>query len=243
VTAPEAFRLLGFYATPPHACSYLEARTAVTVFADPDFPKDRRLYTVLSQHGFRRSGEHIYRPHCPGCAACVPVRVPVQEFRPRRSQRRTWRRNADLEVAARPAAYDPRHYALYERYLASRHRGGGMDNPTPDRYLEFLTSPWADTVFFEHCTPQGAVVAVSVADVLEDGLSAVYTFFDPDLPERSLGVQAVLHEIEEARRLGMRYLYLGYWIGASRKMRYKTEYQPLEYLVDGEWTREAPEHP
>ena len=241
MTAPDAFRLLGFYATPPHACSYLSDRTAVTVFADPDFPKDRRLYTVLSQHGFRRSGEHIYRPHCPGCAACVPVRVPVHELRARRSQRRTLQRNADVQVTARPPVFHPEHFALYERYLASRHRGGGMDNPTPERYLEFLTSPWAETVFLEYRAPEG-VIAVSVVDVLDDGLSAVYTFFDPDLPRRSLGVLAVLREIEEARAMGLDYLYLGYWIEQSRKMSYKTEYQPLEYLVDGTWTREPPHH-
>lgn len=239
MTSPAAFKLLGFFATPPHECSYLPERQAVTIFADPDFPKDRRLYTLLSEHGFRRSGRHIYRPRCPGCKACVPVRVPVAEFRPRRSQRRNWRDNRDLRVQAREPVYRREHFALYQTYLDARHPGGGMDNPTPGQYLEFLTSTWSETVFYElRLGPR--LAGVAVVDRLDDGLSAVYTFFDPGLRGRGLGTYAVLWEIEQARHEGLRWLYLGYWIEASPKMRYKTDYQPLEYFHQGSWQRTPP---
>jgi arginine-tRNA-protein transferase len=236
MTSPSSGTPLAFYATPPHRCSYLAGREAVTVFADPLGHKDARLYSALSRFGFRRSGTHIYRPRCPDCEACVPVRIPVREFRPRRSQRRAWRANADLEVRPARPLFSEEHFRLYERYLTARHSGGGMDEPTPGQYLEFLTSPWADTVFYEF-RQGGALVAVAVADRLEDGLSAVYTFFDPDLPARSLGVFAILWEVAEARRLDREFVYLGYWIRESAKMRYKAEYRPLEYLTGAGWRR------
>lgn len=239
MTAPDTFRLLNFFATPPHPCSYLPEREAVTVFADPHADKNQALYSTLSRHGFRRSGAHIYRPRCAGCDACVPVRVPVAAFHPRRSQRRTWVRNRDLEVRPRRPGFDLDHYRLYTRYLEHRHPGGGMDDPSPEQFMEFLTSAWADTVFLEFVRGE-RLLAVAVADVLDDGLSAVYTFFDPAESARSLGVYGVLWEIAEARRLGLDYLYLGYWIARSSKMRYKSEYQPLEYLHDGHWRRMPP---
>lgn len=227
---------IAFFATPPHACSYLDGRQAVTVFADPTFHHDRRTYTALSRHGFRRSGPHIYRPHCPGCDACIPVRVPVNEFQPRRSQRRVWRANQDVRVTRVAPGFTPEHYALYARYVNTRHLGGGMDSPTPGQYLDFLTSLWSETTFYEFRAPSG-LLAVGVVDRLDDGLSAVYTFFDPAASARSPGVFAVLWEVEEARRLGLEWLYLGYWLRESPKMRYKGEYQPLECLRDGLWRR------
>jgi arginyl-tRNA--protein-N-Asp/Glu arginylyltransferase len=236
MTSPTTFNLLSFYATPEHPCSYLAERQAVTVFADPEFRKDTRLYTALSRYGFRRSGQHIYRPRCPSCEACVPVRVPVRDFAPRRSQRRAWRRNQDLRVAPRLPVFNQEHFALYNCYLEGRHKGGGMDDPTPRQYMEFLTCAWSDTVFYELRLGED-LLGVTVADRLEDGLSAVYTFFDPASAERSLGVFAILWQIAEARRLGMEWVYLGYWIEQSAKMRYKTEYQPLEYFRQGRWTR------
>jgi arginyl-tRNA--protein-N-Asp/Glu arginylyltransferase len=236
MTSPTTFNLLSFYATPEHPCSYLAERQAVTIFADPEFNKDTRLYTVLSRYGFRRSGQHIYRPRCPSCEACVPVRVPVRDFVARRSQRRAWRRNQDLRVAPRLPVFNEEHFALYQRYLESRHKGGGMDDPTPKQYMEFLTCAWSDTVFYELWLGKD-LLGVTVADRLEDGFSAVYTFFDPATADRSLGVFAILWQIAEACRLGMEWVYLGYWIEQSAKMRYKTEYQPLEYFRQGRWTR------
>jgi arginine-tRNA-protein transferase len=237
MTAPRVGLPLAFYATPPHPCSYLPGRSAVTVFADPAGHKDRAIYTAVSHHGFRRSGAYIYRPDCPQCEACVPVRVPVREFAPRRSQRRVLRANQDLRVVARAPELHPEHFDLYRRYLQARHPGGGMDNPTPAQYLEFLASSWSDTVFYEFSTAS-QVAAVAVVDRLDDGLSAVYTFFDPALATRSLGVYAILWEIDEARRLDLEWLYLGYWVKESPKMHYKVEYQPMEYFRRGVWRRD-----
>ena len=224
------------YATPEHECSYLPGQTAVTLFVDPGCEKGLDLYTALSDQGFRRSGGHLYRPSCPDCTACVPVRVPVDEFQLRRRHRRTWRRNADLEPAIVPAAFRDEHYALYRRYLAARHPGGGMDDPSPDQFTGFLTSPWAETAFVEFRL-RGALLAVAVVDRLQDGLSAVYSFFDPAAARRSLGAYTVLWEIREARRRGLDWLYLGYWNEGTRKMCYKSDYLPQERLDDGRWVR------
>jgi arginine-tRNA-protein transferase len=226
---------IGFYATPPHDCSYLPNREAVTLFADPRFPKNTRLYTALADCGFRRSGEHLYIPHCGSCSSCVPVRIPVSRFQPSRAQKRAWRRNADLELIEQPAEFRDDHFELYRRYLQVRHPGGGMDHPTPDSYMEFLVASWSDTVFYE-MRLEGRLVGVAVADIMLDALSAVYTFFDPEFNDRSLGRFAILYEIEEARRRGLDWVYLGYWIGECRKMAYKVEYKPLQRYIDNQWT-------
>lgn len=225
---------LAFYASRPLPCSYLPERETVNLFTDPDAPMSMAIYSRLADFGFRRSGSHVYRPRCPGCQACVPARVPVRAFSPNRSQRRCKQRNADLAITARPAAYDEEAFTLYRRYIASRHAGGGMDDPQPDQYLSFLTSGWAESLFVEYRL-HGTLLAVSVLDVLEQGLSAVYTFFDPEQTDRSLGRLAVLWAIDEARRRGLGWLYLGYWIADCRKMQYKQEYRPLELLRAGAW--------
>lgn len=222
------------YATPEHDCSYLPGNDATTLFVDPEFPKDPGIYTLLSRNGFRRSGEHVYRPNCQACSACVAVRVAVGAFRPRRAQRRTWRDNRDLRVVARDSAFSEEHFLLYSRYLAARHANGGMDNPTRKQFREFLLSSWANTLLYEFRLA-GHLVAVAVADHLTDGLSAVYTFFDPDFARRGVGTYAILWQIEESRRLGLDWLYLGYWIAESPKMLYKQEFQPQERFIDGHW--------
>ena len=230
-TAPAPLRL---YATPGHPCSYLSGREATTVFVDPSLPKNPMLYTLLSRLGFRRSGTHIYLPGCARCSACIPVRIPVDRFRPRRIHRRVRAANRDLSFRILPAHFDARHFALYRRYLATRHARGGMDDPTPEQYRDFLTSTWCDTSFFEYALGE-SVVAVSVIDRLADALSCVYTFFDPVQSRRSLGTYAILHAIEVARRHSLDWLYLGYYIADSPKMRYKSDYLPQERLVDGRW--------
>jgi leucyl-tRNA---protein transferase len=231
--ASELNRLL-FYATPAHECSYLDGRIATTVFADPNHPKDMGLYTALSQVGFRRSGQHIYRPQCQICEQCIPVRVSAARFRPRRSQRRVWRMNLDLVSSSTREPFSDERFALYCRYIDQRHRGGGMDNPTPQQYLDFLTSDWAQTTFYEFRLLD-RLVAVAVLDRLGDGLSSVYSFFDPDFSHRSPGVFSILWALYEARRLGLPWLYLGYWIEGSAKMSYKCEYQPQQRYRDGRW--------
>ena len=227
---------LELHLTPEHPCAYLAGRAARTAFVDPDLVMDGNLYGLLAAHGFRRSGPHVYRPHCPACRACVPVRIPVTEFRPDRTQRRVWRRNADLSVEFLPATFHPEHYQLYTRYLEARHPGGGMQGGEESDYSQFLMSPWGESFLME-LRRDGELLAVAVVDELKDALSAVYTFYEPGVPERSLGSFAILREIEEARSRGLAWLYLGYWIAESRKMAYKERYQPQERLGQDGWQR------
>jgi arginine-tRNA-protein transferase len=227
---------LKFFATPPHACSYLEEQQATTLFVDPAARIDPALYSALSTLGFRRSGRHLYRPHCEHCNACIPVRIPVAEFAPRRSQRRILRRNADLTVTVRDAELTEENYALYARYIGERHDDGDMYPPSREQFRSFLLCDWSDTRFVEF-REDDRLVAVAVTDRVDDGLSAIYTYYDPDHPKRSLGVHAILWQIEHARERGLPNLYLGYWIKRCRKMRYKTEYRPLEMRVGERWVR------
>jgi len=229
---------LDLYITPEHPCGYLPGRAARTVFVDPEIAMDDRLYSLLASHGFRRNGPHVYKPHCEGCRACVPLRIPVAEFEPDRGQRRVWKRNRDLRVKSLDTMSHPEHFALYKRYLAARHPGGGMDGSGEPEYAYFLSNPWGRTRMLAMHGPQG-LAAVAVTDELEDALSAVYTFFDPSLAGRSLGTYAILWQIEEARRRGLKWLYLGYWIAESRKMAYKDRFRPYEHLGVGGWQRVA----
>jgi leucyl-tRNA---protein transferase len=224
------------YLSMPHPCSYLPGRTATTMFVDPRYPVDNDRFGRFMQLGWRRSGDLVYRPHCRDCSACVPVRIPVAHFRPSRSQRRVWRRNQDVSITPRPAVFDPVHFALYQRYQTTRHPGGGMDDPDPRKYVEFLTGRHTETLFNE-MRLGSRLLGVAVSDHLLDGLSAVYTFFDPGERTRALGVLAVLWQIERARELGLPYVYLGYWIAESPKMAYKAKYRPLETYRDGNWRK------
>ncbi len=227
---------LALYASAPHRCGYLPEACAVSLFVDPEAPLERALYSALVDEGFRRSGRYVYRPHCPHCAACVPVRIPVDAFTPGRTMRRTWRANADLQVTAVAPVFSAEHYDLYRRYVHARHGGGAMDHDDPERYLDFLSSPWGETHFYEfRCAAD--LMAVAVVDYLEHGLSAVYTFFDPNEMQRGLGTYAVLWQIDTARRLGLPFVYLGYWVRDCRKMHYKTRFRPHEVYVEGRWKR------
>ena len=227
---------LDLYVSPEHPCHYLPERRARTVFVDPALPMDQGLYGVLATHGFRRSGPHVYRPHCGECQACVPIRVAVQDFTPDRAQKRVLRRNLGVRCLVRPAEFDAEHFTLYGRYLAARHAEGGMDGSSESDYRQFLLSPWGKTSLLEF-RHQDRLVGVAVTDEFSDGFSAVYTFFDPELASRSLGTYAILMQIEEARRRGLAWLYLGYWIAASRKMSYKDRFRPFETLGADGWTR------
>lgn len=230
---------LTFYATMPRTCSYLAEQTAATLLVDPQAAVNTPLYSTLIEYGFRRSGEHVYRPRCENCQACIPVRIPVEVFQPSRIQKRIWRRNQDIEVQCVPPLRNNEHFELYQRYLAHRHAGGGMDDPDPDNYLAFLASRHIDTGFYEFRL-QGQLLCVAVVDHLRQGLSAVYTFFDPRYAQRSLGVYAVLWQIEHAKQRGLLWVYLGYWIKASPKMNYKAHYQPLEMYQHGQWIMALP---
>ena len=225
-----------FFITPAHPCSYLPDREAHTLFLDPRDTVIPATYRRLTEQGFRRSGAHLYRPHCKGCQACIPSRLPVEEFTPRRSQRRVAERNADLTMRLEPARFDETIFNLYSRYVAGRHGDGDMFPPTREQFRSFLLSPWSDTRFLSLYLDD-VLVCVAVTDEQADGLSAIYTFFDPTVTERSLGVMAILAQIALARERHLPYLYLGYWIEDSPKMRYKSDYRPLEVFSSGHWIK------
>lgn len=236
---PGRGRYLALFTTADHPCSYLDQRLARTLFVDPSAHIDGATYQALLEQGFRRSGSHVYRPACRGCARCVPVRLPVDDFKPDRSQRRGWSRNlADITLSDRPPTFTPEHFALYRRYLAARHPDGSMaDDASEESYRRFLVESWGGETRFIELRLGSQLAGVAVTDVLERGLSAVYTFFDPDLSNRALGTFAVLAQVEITRRLRLPHLYLGYWIGACRKMTYKDRFRPIEVWNGQEWQR------
>lgn len=227
-------RTLVFFATPAHDCSYLPDREATTMFVDPRAKIDKKLYSQLTALGFRRSGSHYYRPHCESCSACVPVRLKVDKFQPDRSQRRVLKMNADLACRLVPAAYNERYYRLYAHYIEERHQDGDMYPPTREQFTSFLVEGSTDSWFLE-ITLNDELIGLAAIDLLDDGLSAIYTVFAPEYESRSLGTFAVLWQIEEARARELPHLYLGYWIKDCKKMSYKTRYRPIEALQDGQW--------
>lgn len=229
-------RRYALYLGKEHECSYLPNREARSLFFDPNVEIDPVLEQRLIDVGFRRSGIYMYRPYCEGCRACIPVRIPVEEFRPDRSQRRCQQRNRDLEVRTLPARFRQEQFDLYSRYAGSRHGDGPMANLSPERYMDFLTSDWSNTRFFEF-RQEERLVAVAVTDLLPQGLSAMYTYFDPALTARSLGVFAVLWQIEYAREQGLPHVYLGYRIHDCRKMNYKDRFRPMEAWDGNHWRR------
>ena len=228
---------LQYYITPPHDCSYLSEKSARMVFLDPTHKIDVLTLSELSRVGFRRSGDFVYRPECHLCRQCLSSRIPVAEFKMNSTQKKAWKRNHDLQIKiTQPQDAGDLHYALYEHYINERHADGDMFPASRDQFEKFLIHSCTNSFFLE-IWHADRLIAVSTCDYLDDGISAVYTFFDPDESRRSLGTFAVLKQIEQAQHLGLQYVYLGYWVPHSNKMNYKSQYVPLELLLDGQWRR------
>jgi len=226
---------LAFYLTEQHACSYIESELSTTLFADPTSDLDKTSYSQLSNLGFRRSGNNVYRPHCAACQKCIPIRLASDQFVPNRSQKRCLTRNKDLQLSVTKAINDDEYYALYERYINLRHQDGDMYPASREQFDSFLTSEWGITRYLCARDQQGKLLSVAVMDELVNGMSAIYTFFEPEEEKRSLGVFSILSQIRLAQNRKLPFVFLGYWIAESKKMAYKTQYQPYQLYIDNQW--------
>lgn len=225
---------LKIFATEPHGCAYLPDREARTLYIDPYGPMDNAIYAQLLEQGYRRSGEFVYRPGCLGCQACESLRIPVDAFQARRRHRRCIRRNQDLQAAVTHPELGEEHVALYRRYIGNRHDNSTMQTDNPEKIRSFLLSHWSSTFFLEYRLG-GQLICVAVVDQLLNGLSAVYTFFDPAHGDRGLGNLAILHQLSLAKERRLPHVYLGYWIEQCGPMAYKSGFRPHERFINGRW--------
>ncbi|MBB4122144.1 arginyltransferase [Martelella radicis] len=238
-----------FYLTAPAQCPYLEAERERKVFTHLVGPRASEMNDLLTQGGFRRSQNIAYRPACENCRACVSVRIVAGAFEKPRSLRRIMSRNSDLAATERPAIATTEQYDLFRTYLDSRHQRGGMADMTIDDYAVMVEETHVETRLFEYRVASGRIgeegelVAVALSDILVDGLSMVYSFFNPAYVKRSLGSYMIIDHVARAQHLGLPYVYLGYWVKGSQKMDYKKRFQPQEHLTGKGWERAEVEEP
>lgn len=240
------FRFPRFFVTSPSPCPYLPGRTERKVFTELNGPHAAELNDALGRIGFRRSQSVAYRPSCGDCAACVSVRVVTDEFTPNATQRKLIKRHSDLEITACRPWSTEEQYALLRRYLATRHPGGGMSNMDEMDYADMVEQTPVHSYVIEYREPStggrpGRLVGACLTDHQADGLSMIYSFFEPDDSIRvSMGTFIILDHILRARKAGLPYVYLGYWVEGSRRMQYKVKFQPIERLGAGGWQRFEP---
>ncbi len=224
------------FVTDQSPCNYLDKKNAQSAFVHPSFSLSTSIYSQLIEQGFRRSGNEVYAPQCPACSECIPTRVDVEQFRPSKNQKRCRKKNQHTTVIVKPALFEQEHYDMYMRYQKNRHQDGGMANSTEEDYINFLSSQWCNTLFVEFSIDD-EYAAVAIVDLLDNALSAVYTFFEPKFSNYSLGTFAVLWQIEHALQMELEFVYLGYWIKNCGKMSYKTQYQPIQGFIEKDWKR------
>lgn len=225
---------LDLYISSPQACDYLKNHESRSIFISPDVKMTPGIYEYLISIGFRRSGQHTYRPHCESCHGCIACRVNAKIFIASRSQKRLLQKNKDLTFAPVEANFYDEHFDLYLRYQSYKHAGGSMENFSKKEYTAFLCESFGNSVMYE-TRLEGQLLAVAVTDVFEDALSAVYTYFDPEYASRSLGTYNILQQIQTVIDSSKQHLYLGYYIKDSIKMSYKANFRPVELLINGEW--------
>jgi arginine-tRNA-protein transferase len=222
------------YETVVDECPYLDDQQSASILVDPEHKVDPNLFSLLSRSGFRRSGEMLYSPKCPNCNACVSVRIPVVDFTASKGQKRVWRKNLDLKVTIEEVGFKQEHFDMYLRYQLARHPESSMCDEDPQKYISFINSKFSRSKFL--CIYlEKELIGISVIDQFDGGVSAVYTFFEPEYSKRSLGTFAILYLIKLCRVKRIPYVYLGYWIKQSQKMNYKIKYQPLEGYIDRQW--------
>ncbi len=222
------------FLTDQSPCSYLDKRNAQSAFVHPSFSLNTEIYSQLIDQGYRRSGNEVYTPHCPSCSECIPTRLTVEQFIATKSQKRCIKKNQQTTVIVKPAKFEQAHYDMYLRYQKHKHKGGGMADSSKEDYISFLASSWCNTLFVEFSI-DSELAAVAVVDLLDNALSAVYTFFDPKFSKYSLGTYAVLWQIQHAKEFKLDFIYLGFWIKDCLKMSYKVQYQPLQGFFNHQW--------